>query len=283
MSSYRPVGLIASGRMIESPLGRLPSLAREIGPVVASSLRLASRYSNVLRAGKPAKLDELAPCRFLVVQAPAQLAADWARLLLRRRLVGRTRPCVFLGGDPGIATLAMLRQQSVPVAVALPAPTHAGPALVAEGDPAALASLRSWARHAHISLITLRHGHRPAFDAALRLLGVALPAVLNAAARGLRTAGLGPVESRRLLTHLTGGALRAQGLQGPHAKTRIKAGTALQGMDQEIGGLSLIDHSLASFYRHAMEAALHFARSAPTGPEWAAGAGAGTTCRTAAS
>jgi hypothetical protein len=258
MSSHRPVGLIASGRMIESPLGRLPSLAREIGPVVASSLRLASRYANALRAGKPAALEDLSGCGLLVVQAPTDSASEWARLLLRRRLISRLRPCVFLGSDPGPAVLAELQQHHVPVAVALPAATHAGPALVAEGDPAALALMRGWARRAHVSLVALRRGHRPAFDAAVRLLGIVLPAVLNGAARGMRTAGLGPVEARRLLGRMAGDALRAQGLQGPGSRSRAAASQNPAGVDHEVGNLNAIDYPLASFYRHAMEASRLF-------------------------
>ena len=49
---------------------RYPELARSLGPVVAESKRVASRYANALRAGQAAEREELAQCKLVLIQAP---------------------------------------------------------------------------------------------------------------------------------------------------------------------------------------------------------------------
>jgi hypothetical protein len=263
MSSHRPVGLIASGRMIESPLGRLPSLAREIGPIVSSSLRLASRYANALRAGKAAALEDLAGCRLVVVQAPAPAAAEWAFLLIRQKLVSRACPCAFLGADPGPAALEALHDHRAPVAVAMFAPSQAGPALVAEGDPAALTALRSWTRRAQLPLVALRRGYWPAFDAAMQLAGFALPAVLDAATASLRAAGLSQIAARRMLDSLASAMLAGHRPPGPGTKARASSRARQLNLEQQLRTLFSIDPALSAFHRQVMEAAVHLAQPRP--------------------
>ena len=77
MKKSKRVGLLAAGRMTESPLSRFPLLVRAIGPIVAGNRRLASRYANVLRSGWAAEPEELSDCRMVVVQAKP---AEWAAL-----------------------------------------------------------------------------------------------------------------------------------------------------------------------------------------------------------
>ena len=47
-------GLVCAGGVSRSFLAGLPTLLSTFGPVVASSLRVARRMSNLLKAGKPA-------------------------------------------------------------------------------------------------------------------------------------------------------------------------------------------------------------------------------------
>ena len=53
MRKGQSVGLIGAGKITDSPLERMWALRERLGPVKASSMRVASRIANSLRAGHP--------------------------------------------------------------------------------------------------------------------------------------------------------------------------------------------------------------------------------------
>src|SRR5947209_9880130 len=53
MNKLQPVALLATGKLMRSFVLTLPRFRDRIGPVKASSLRIASRIANMLQAGFP--------------------------------------------------------------------------------------------------------------------------------------------------------------------------------------------------------------------------------------
>ncbi len=180
MSKQKLVGLIASGRMAESPLMRFPELARGLGPVVAESRRVASRYANALRGGRAAGMDELAECRLVLIQAPA-LAVPWAvSELLGACGAWRSRTVVWLNQGLGVWELERLRERRALVAAAGFAPTRDRPMLVVEGDRGAVRAVREWAKPARLRCVELPAGGGAMYQAGLILAGSMVGACMAA-------------------------------------------------------------------------------------------------------
>src|ERR1700730_10677150 len=80
MKKPPPVALLCAGNLTDSASTRFRGLAASLGPVKSSSLRLASRFANILRAGHAvADYETFRECPILLVAVPDAAAADTIR------------------------------------------------------------------------------------------------------------------------------------------------------------------------------------------------------------
>lgn len=258
MSPWKPLGLIASGRMADSLLLRRPALARHLGPVAAASPRLASRYSNRLRAGQPARLEELRGCGLILVHAGE---GGLGRVLALLRTAGPWRGACFalLSPDQDSSALEELRAAGARICSAAAAPAPARDLVAVEGDRAALRRARAWLEEAHLRCLELAPGGKP-----LLLLGAQTPScllvpVLDAAFQALKAAGLSPAEARWMLRYLGEAAVRefvAHGRRGwldpdtpPRAEAAARALAALEQADPRLARFhEALRDAVARFY-----------------------------------
>ena len=71
MKKQLPLGLLLEGSSSRSAVLRLPNLARAIGPIKCSALRLARRFSNLIRGGYAvAEYEELQNARLILLRVP---------------------------------------------------------------------------------------------------------------------------------------------------------------------------------------------------------------------
>src|SRR5437879_2861864 len=74
MKKRHEVGLIGAGKLTDSPLARMWALRERLGPVKSSSVRVASRIVNSLRAGYPvADYKEFGKCGLILISVPDSL------------------------------------------------------------------------------------------------------------------------------------------------------------------------------------------------------------------
>lgn len=251
MSKQKLVGLIASGRMVESPLMRYPELARSLGPVVAESRRVASRYANTLRAGRAADREELAQCKLVLIQAPRPALAWAVEELLAAGGAWRSRTVVWLNQSLGVRALAALRERRALVAAAGFAPTRAKPMLVVEGDGGAVRAVREWAQPARVRCVELPAGGAAMYQAGLVLAGSMVSPVVDAALRSFRAAGFGMPESKRMLEEVVDEALRDY---QAHGRKKWVNPCLERGQDC----LAVADGALAEYYRRTVRSTLEY-------------------------
>jgi hypothetical protein len=251
MSKLKLVGLIATGRMVESPLMRYPELAAGLGPVVAESKRVASRYANALRVGHAAEREELSQCKLVLIQAPRG-AVDWAvRELMAVEGSRRSHAVVWLNQGLGVRALAPLRERRAMVAAAGFAPTRVKPMLVVEGDAGAVRAVREWARPGRLRCVELPAGGAAMYQAGLILAGSLVSPVVDAALRSFRAAGFGMPESKRMLDEVVDEALRDYQAHG--RKKWVNPGVE-RGQDC----LMEADAALARYYRRMLRSTLEY-------------------------
>jgi hypothetical protein len=143
MNKLSQVGLIASGKLVNSFILDLPEFKARIGPVKAASLRVASRIANTLQAGFPvADYDSLDPCPRIFICVPDGMLPETFQELCDSPLdlVGRT---VVLCDSP----LASDALHDLEGRGAYTASINLAPGrermIVADGHPMAISSLRS--------------------------------------------------------------------------------------------------------------------------------------------
>jgi predicted short-subunit dehydrogenase-like oxidoreductase (DUF2520 family) len=211
MNTLQPTGLMASGRMSDSTLLRVPQLGLAIGPIVAGSKRLASRYANTLRCGAPAAgAAAFAPCRLLWLQAAPADLGPFLSSLEQAPFSWRGKTVVLLDPTLDSAVLAPLAARGAAVASLTHAPSRQETILLAEGAPAALRALRSLARQAGVRLLELKPGLKPIYAAGLLAAESLTASVVDAALACLRSAGFDAATAKRLGGAIVENATREQ-------------------------------------------------------------------------
>lgn len=259
MRKPKLVGLVASGRLSDSPLARLPILTRDLGPVAAGSKRLASRYSNSLRSGRPAgDWSELAPARVLYIQVPSEEVEPTLASLLRTLDVWDRRIAIISSPSHGSAVLEPLAARGAAVASLSAASMLESTIAVIEGDSRALSYLRGVLRSGGIRAVQLQQGGRPLFNAALLLASsIAAPAA-EASWRALRLAGVTPLIARRIAERETDLAIRAAIAHGKRAWSNPASAAQRALTLRQLNALRDTDPQLAAYTLKSLAAALGF-------------------------
>gem|GEM_PF-3558798 len=250
------MGLIASGRMTDTALARHAGLARGIGVVAAASLKLASRYANVLKAGRPCPVAGLAKCELVVIQASAPDLPAVLDLLLESGMAWRGRAVALLNEDLDPAALQPLHGKRASVCSAALTPGPVKPVMVVEGDRHAVQAVREWASAAQIRCLELRAGTKQMYAAGLTAAATLITPVLEGALRSLRAAGLSMPEARRILAYVVDSSLRAHNAHGRKAWPNPALPARREAVKAQLASLASVDAKLAGFQKRCMEAAL---------------------------
>lgn len=257
MNILKPMGLMASGRMNDSTLLRVPRMGPAFGPVVANSKRLASRYANTLRMGYPAdSVVDFADCRLIWIQAPAAELANLQFTLLSSPLELAGKTFILLDADLDCSSLAPLAAAGAAVASLTHVPLLREEILLTEGDAAALRALRPVWRSAGVRAIELKAGQKQVYTAGLMAAEALTAATAGSALACLRSAGLDQATAKRLTGTLVEIAVREQLKHG--RKSWISpANEARRDLTlRQIEALHASDPALACFMRSTLAAVL---------------------------
>ncbi|MGQ9918475.1 MAG: hypothetical protein ACUVS7_13735, partial [Bryobacteraceae bacterium] len=184
--------------MSDSLLLRRPALTRHLGPVVAPSRRLASRYANSLRAGVPGRLEDLHACGLILLQ-PGGEALERLLELLRPGAPWNGSYFALLGTDEEASALNELRQGGASVCSVTAVASRARDVVIVEGDRRALRRVRHWLAEGHMRCLELAPGGKPLALLGLQSAATLLTPLLDSALMTLRAAGVGSRDARRLL------------------------------------------------------------------------------------
>lgn len=235
-------GLVCAGGVTRSLVARLPALLSSLGPVKATSYRVARRIANSLHAGRAVEdYSALAACDAIWIVAP-EAALD--------RIAGELPP-----GIPAIVCETF--RDSSRVLAARAATLHAisldEQTLVAEGHADAIRYLRRVAAADRRKLIQIPTASKPLFLAGINLATfVALPWIA-AAVESLRAAGFSRSEATRVVVELGGRTLRSYAKAGAKAWSPMAERELRHALDT-----NLADRRLADLYRSGIRRALDF-------------------------
>lgn len=191
MKRQSPVGLIIEGNATNSAVLRLPGIAEEIGPIKSTTLRVARRVSNMLRAGYAvADYQQLVDTRLILIRAPDAALPRIIENLCASDLEFRSLCIVLCESWVHSKAFDPIRDKGGCAATVLAVPSATRNWFVSEGDYRALRVLRLLIERSGGKTLELRSGRKEYYFAA-ELLAAAVPIPLYAAAqRALRDAGL---------------------------------------------------------------------------------------------
>ncbi len=260
MKPELPMGLIGAGGVTRSFLSRMPVLLGRIGPVKASSFRVARRIANSLRAGDAVtEYADLAGCGLLWIAVPeAALDCVFHDLAAATPLTGKTVvlcgstrdsfwPSPLLAAGARVATLNCVEESHEKL-------------FVAEGDPDAMRVLRRQIAAEKRRLIELRAASKALYLAGTHLASHLLLPWIASSVESLRHAGFSRVEATRLANALGGRALRSYVKAGPKAWSPAAAGWLRLSVARDLEAIRGSDPKLAALYADGVEQTLrHFA------------------------
>ncbi len=194
-------GLLGAGAVGKSLIGRLPSKTRELGPVAAISLRVASRIANGLRAGFPVRsADELNDAPVILFHSPQDQAQALLEMLEAAAIEWSGKCLIFCDCEDAPAARARFQARGAGTAVAR---QFGIPGRIAvEGNGSALMTVHQMAREWKLKAVEIAPGATDAFDAAVTLGGSAITPLIDSAAALLRGAGIRDADALRIASEL---------------------------------------------------------------------------------
>jgi predicted short-subunit dehydrogenase-like oxidoreductase (DUF2520 family) len=253
---FHGMGLVCNGSVTRSFLARLPSLLARLGPVKASTFRIARQIAHSLHAGQAAShYSALEPCPMIWFAIP-----DSSLDRTLRDFVAQT-PL----DKPMVVLCESARASSVPAPLAgigarvvwlHPIPESRERLFVAEGHSAPLRVLQRLLAEDGRKLIELKPGGRPVFFAGIYFASALLLPWFAAAIESLRASGLTRAEAAAVGENLAARTLRRYVKAGDRAWKSKIAPALRHVLEQDLEPMRRINPRLAELYEKGVRAAL---------------------------
>jgi hypothetical protein len=218
MKKPPPLALFATGKVADFGILKLGPVREQLGPVRASSLRVASRMVNQMRAGRAVSgFEELAECPVVLVCVPPSKLKSAVDELACSGLDWRHKTVLLCNDWSGGASAEPLERLGASVGALLEVASEARPLYLLDGDGRALREARKLVSRRNAILIPLAPGSKPFLLAAMHCTGPLLYASLRVASGCLRKTGLPAPLTTALLQRAFSRTLRSHQHSGPKA------------------------------------------------------------------
>src|SRR3954447_20412905 len=143
MNQQLQLGLIIEGNSTHSEILRLPSIVQDLGPVKSSSIRVARRHSNQIRAGYPvADYQELHTANLILIKVADSSVPRVVEEICVSDLPLRGLAFALCESWLETETLEPLAKRGANVATLLKLPSLSTQRFVVEGDVKAVRQVR---------------------------------------------------------------------------------------------------------------------------------------------
>lgn len=245
--------------MGDSTLERLTGLAQEVSLVVAGSKRLASRYVNAIRAGRPTEdFDELHDASTIWIQVPADQTQGSVEHLLQLDLEWAGRSVILLSRDQDSTELGPLEQRGAEVGSIAEATEIQPDMVLVEGTAGALRDLKGVLKRHHLRAFEIERGRKALYNAGLMVANQLSAPLMEAALRSLRGAGVDQLTAKRILRRSLDATLRAHEANGKKAWVNPVAGGRNEVVKSVLNAVDAADPELAWYLNGLLVGSLRF-------------------------
>lgn len=204
------LALVTAGLVNGTLLARNPALCKEVGPVIAPSIRLASRVTNTLRTGYATRdWHDLAKCPMWLFSAPDDRLDRLVGAALETGIDLRARTVLLVDSRRDSGALAPFRGSGAVAASILHIGRPERAEYMLEGDATAVRRARGWLQGAGLKVHIVPPSTRHVYSAATLLASHAALTLLDTAVDCLRDSGIGGAAAHDLLTEAAGPPIRA--------------------------------------------------------------------------
>lgn len=247
------VALLCAGNLKDSAVTRFRGLAARLGPVKSSSLRLASRFANILRAGHPVSdYGAFRDCPVLLIAAPDARAVEAIRDLSDAGLDWSGKSVVLCSAALESEELNALAARGASTASLCEAAGFEGRLFLAEGDRAAVKQVRPLVAGHGSKLLALSPGHKKFYLSAAACNGPLFLSLLWCSAECLKLAGLGTADAAGMLQIQTERTIRS------FLKGNRKPGPPPGDLERQIAALRARHPQLGEFFQQNAKLAAWF-------------------------
>ena len=191
MKKRPPVALVSAGNLTDSPLTRFWGLHARLGPVKASSLRIASRMVNTLRAGHPVKTyEDFDECSLVLLCLPDDSVSAAVAELVNSGISWNNKAAVLCSTYLDGSELRKLALLGASVGSIAPIPGFEDRRYLVDGDRVVVREMKSLVEHRGTRVIPIETALKPLFLACLTCTGPLLFSLLVAAAECVRPVGI---------------------------------------------------------------------------------------------
>jgi predicted short-subunit dehydrogenase-like oxidoreductase (DUF2520 family) len=245
MKRAKPVALVGSGSLTDSPLTSFLRVSDQLGPVKSGSYRLASRISNMFRSGHPVKdYGELDACKLILICVPDQTLSRVVSEMAASRVSWHGKAIVLCSMWRDCSCLSELSLRGGAIGSLSPVPGFDeldDSRYLVEGDKLAVFEAKRLVARQRRRVIAIERSLKPFYLAALTCTGNLMFALLVAASESLRHARLPSPLSDSILEKQIGKAVRSY----------LKSGRNISPVPRELASqlqaLSTVDPTLAHY------------------------------------
>lgn len=243
--------LLGAGSVSQTWVGRLPGLRQHLTLVQSSSLRVASRIANQLRAGRPIEsASELAKAELILIGVPEEQLSTTIQLLVEARQRWQNSSFVLCSRQGESKLLEGLREQGANVGSLSVLDGFDERRYVFEGDKLAFhRTKRLIELEGNARVLEMELGMRRVFEAGLTFAGGMTFPMISAAVEAMKAAGLQGKQAEGIVEAAVVNSLRSylksgkRGWTGPIAKgdreELRKQYHALRESDEDLGEMFL--------------------------------------------
>ncbi len=250
------IGLVCAGGMNQSFLARLPAWLSRLGPVKASSFRVARQMANSLRAGYAAShYSALELCSMIWVAVPEPCLDHVLRELSAQTPMHKTM-VVLCGCVRDSLAPAPLLAAGARVASLNPVADTLERIFVGEGHPHTMRALRRLLGEDRRKLVELKPGTKPLFFAGVHVAAPLLLPWIDAAMESLRASGFSRSDAARVGESLGVHTLRKYVRAGARAWNPKTAASLRRALQQDLQCIRSRNPQLAELYEQGIKMAL---------------------------
>jgi predicted short-subunit dehydrogenase-like oxidoreductase (DUF2520 family) len=194
------VALVCAGAISRTSLSRLPVLTDRLGPVLSTSMRIASRAVNVLGAGWPVShYQELSSARTVIISVPDDTLDVTVQQLTKVKFLWKHYAVVLANSLRDSAALEPLHTAGAAVGSFNTMEALDKRLFVIEGEPVAVSAMRGLLDFPAARSIEIDRGVKEVYFAGVKLATSAIIPALAAASETFRLAGIQTKEADTLV------------------------------------------------------------------------------------
>ncbi len=249
MKKLEPVALLAAGKISDSFVRKLPQIEEWLGPVRSTSLRLASRISNLLDAGHPVEdFSEFADASVILVFMPGKWLSGALDEMCGANLCWSAKTVLLCDPVQDSSQLSKLASLGASTASITSVEGFDDRLIVAEGEKAAIRQAKRLMDRPGWKVVTIETGQKDLYLAGLTFAtSLALP-LITASVETLRAVGLHSNDAVQIAERLFQRTLRSYIKGGRKGWDGVFPAQDREAVEKELRALAHANPLLATYY-----------------------------------